>query len=238
MEKKFIVSEVLTWAWQETRNNFGILIPGALIYFALYSLNFVTRFGLRIVFEHSGTELKIIYYLLVAGITVVFMYLTLALHLGMYKTALKIRDNENVVFTNIFSYFLNFKILFFALVAGIIVVTIVAFGFVFLFVPGVYFALMFSQYIYCIIEFEMNPFAAIGESKKITDIVGVKSELFVLFLVLFAINVAGLLVCGVGLLVTVPITWMASAYVFRSLVPKLGKAQPTTATDAPGTSNL
>ena len=45
-------------------------------------------------------------------------------------------------------------------------------------------------------------------------------DLLVLFIALLGLNILGLCCLGVGLLVTVPISGLAMAYVYRELKPK------------------
>ena len=64
----------------------------------------------------------------------------------------------------------------------------------------------------------MNGIDALKLSYEMTT--GHFMELFLFFLSVLVINVIGLLLFGIGLLVTVPITGIAGAYVYRKLAQK------------------
>lgn len=91
----------------------------------------------------------------------------------------------------------------------------VALGLVLLIVPGVILALGWSLAGLYIADARMNPIDAMSASWNATS--GSKLNLFVLFIVLGLICLAGALLCGLGLLVALPVSGLALAWVYVRL---------------------
>jgi len=94
---------------------------------------------------------------------------------------------------------------------------IILVGLILLIVPGIIASYMFLYVGYLIIDRGLGPIEALKESRAITD--GVKWDLFLFSVVIGLLNILGVLFLFVGLLITVPITLMASAFVYRKLSP-------------------
>ena len=99
---------------------------------------------------------------------------------------------------------------------------IVLIGLILLVVPGVIVSYMLLYVGYLIIDRNLGPIEALKESKVVTD--GSKWHLFLFSLAVALLNIAGVLCLLVGLLVTIPVTLMASVYVYRQLSPRLEAA--------------
>ena len=102
------------------------------------------------------------------------------------------------------------------LLAGIIVFV----GFLLLVVPGVIAALGLGFVPYVVIDRGAGPIDALKESWRITK--GNKWRLLLFGLVLIGLNLVGLLALVVGLLVTVPVTWLAVTHAYRTLASQAG----------------
>jgi len=61
-------------------------------------------------------------------------------------------------------------------------------------------------------------------------------DLFIFFLILVGLNLLGAVCLGVGLLVTVPMSGLAMAHVYRTLKPKAAVASPPGPTPAAATA--
>ena len=101
------------------------------------------------------------------------------------------------------------------LAASVMVAGIVIVGLILLVVPGIIAALglMFTKYL--IIDTDLGPVEALKESWSMTK--KHLGHLFLLVLALIAINIAGAIAFLVGLLVTVPLSMLAVAHVYRAL---------------------
>ena len=94
---------------------------------------------------------------------------------------------------------------------------IVMVGLLLLLIPGVIVAYMFLYVGYLIIDRGLGPIDALEKSRAVTD--GYKWDLFLFSLTVALLNMVGVLCLFVGLFVTIPVTLMASAYVYRKLSP-------------------
>ena len=104
--------------------------------------------------------------------------------------------------------------------AEILAVLIIFVGFLLLVVPGVIASLGLFFVLYLVIDRGAGPINALQESWRITK--GSKWQLFLFFLVLLGLNLLGLLLLVVGLLVTVPVTWLAMTHAYRILASQAG----------------
>ncbi len=98
-----------------------------------------------------------------------------------------------------------------SVLAGIIILI----GFILLIVPGIIAAIMFSFVTYLVIEKGMQPVEALKESVRLTK--GNRLQLFLLGLALLGVNILGLLALGVGLLVSVPVSYLAATHAYRMI---------------------
>ena len=73
----------------------------------------------------------------------------------------------------------------------------------------------FQFYQYLIIEKKSGPIQALKTSWRMTR--GSAWNLFILWLIIIIINLAGALALGIGLFFTVPTTMVAMAYVYKKL---------------------
>jgi uncharacterized membrane protein len=96
---------------------------------------------------------------------------------------------------------------------------LVGIGMVLLVVPGVYVGVACQFAPYLIIDRRLGPVAALRESAALTK--GSRWGLLFFGLVVIGLNILGSLLFGLGLLVTVPVTFSAHVWVYRRFVPTL-----------------
>lgn len=108
--------------------------------------------------------------------------------------------------------------------ATIVVGIAMILGLILLIVPGIIFALMFMFTTFIVIDRELGPIEAMKESMRITR--GHKWPLLGFVLVLGLLNVAGAVALGVGLLVSIPVSFLAFVHAYRTLA---GRAVPSRA---------
>lgn len=102
-----------------------------------------------------------------------------------------------------------------AIGASILYGLMVGIGLILLIVPGIYLALRYGQFIHAIVDRDLGVIESFSYSSRLTT--GNRGNLFVLGLLMILVTLAGLLVCGVGLIVAIPITWLASFIAYRWL---------------------
>src|ERR1700690_2690182 len=99
--------------------------------------------------------------------------------------------------------------------ATILFALVVVVGFILLIVPGVIAALMFIFTAYLVINRNLGPIKAMKESARITK--GHRSQLLILFALVLVLNIVGAILLLVGLLVTIPVTSLATVHACRTL---------------------
>ncbi len=129
------------------------------------------------------------------------------------RISLKLVDGEKPEFTDLWeSYRLFWKYLGGGILYGLIVLG----GFILLIVPGVIWAIKYSQWEFFVVERGMGPVESIKASGLITR--DAKWNLFVLGLMFLGVVILGALACGVGLFAAIPTVMIARAFVYRKLV--------------------
>jgi uncharacterized membrane protein len=198
----FSKSEAVLFGWNTLKKNFGFFLGMLAIVVAVNVL-----FGL-VMSSFSEEAPKV----LVIAVSVISWILDLLISMGIIRITLKFCDQEQATYRDLFS---AYRLLLNFLVGSIVYGIMVAIGFVFLIVPGIYLAVKYQFYDYLIVDKGMGPIEAIKRSGVLTE--GVKRNLVLFWLALVGINILGMLALGVGLIATVPVSWLANAYVYRRL---------------------
>lgn len=135
--------------------------------------------------------------------------------MGIISISLKFVDGKKPILKNIFYT----KNIFNFLLASIIRTVIIVAGFILLIVPGIIFAIKLQYSEYLIVDKGLDAVSSLKKSWEMTK--GVKWNLFLLALLLCLINILGALALVVGLLITVPLSLVASAFVYRKLYSQI-----------------
>lgn len=136
----------------------------------------------------------------------------LFLALGFTKVMLLLIDDKPVEIVDMVN---NFRIFLSYFVGSFLFGMAVLVGIFLLILPGIYIGLRLQFYQYYIIEEGDNSFTALKKSFDATE--NLALELFLFGLTVFLINLGGMLLFGIGILVTYPITTMATAAIYKSL---------------------
>jgi uncharacterized membrane protein len=135
-----------------------------------------------------------------------------AIALGWIRIALNIIDGHEPSLSDMFQ---RLDLFVPYLVAVIIYTAMLMVGFVLLVVPGIYVALTFGFYGYCLVDGELGPVDALRASSEVTR--GVKLKLLGFWIVILLINILGLLMVVVGVLISMGVSLLAVGYVYRRL---------------------
>lgn len=154
--------------------------------------------------------------------SIVGVLVSMVVTLGYVKIVLNIVDEKPAAMGDLFSCIHLVPQYF---VATIVYVVVVGVGLILLVVPGIIWAIKFFFYDFPIVDEETGPFTGLSRSAAVTQ--GAKGRLFLLFLALLGINILGLLALVVGLLVSIPITGITLAHVYRRL--SQAESQPAAA---------
>lgn len=147
----------------------------------------------------------------------VWSLISLALYfvisLGLTKIFLDLYDGKPLNLSNFYSlYPLAPRYAGASILYGLIVLG----GYILLIIPGIIWSIKFSFYSYLIVDKNVGLMDSLKKSSVLTQ--GVKMNLFLFGFMIILLNILGLLALGVGLLVTIPTTIMASVYVYRKLL--------------------
>lgn len=132
---------------------------------------------------------------------------------GYYIVALQIAKNRPIDFSDFFRGFNQFLQIFLVYLIGTILTII---GFWFFIIPGIYLAVAYGFSFLFVIEKKLSFWSALEASRKI---ITKKWFSFVsLGIMLFLLNLAGLLLLGIGLFVTIPLTSCIMVAAFEDIV--------------------
>lgn len=192
---RFSTGEALSYGWKKLQENVGPLLTAALAILAVNVIFWLLGSGFL------GGLFKLIGW-----------FVSILISMGVIRIALKIVDGKPVETADLFQradqalpYF----------IASVIVGIMVGIGFIFLIIPGIYLAITFGFFGYNIVDKEHGIVESIEQSAAITR--AQKGDLFVFGVALFLFNLAGAIALGIGLLITVPVSMLALAYVYRKL---------------------
>jgi uncharacterized membrane protein len=136
----------------------------------------------------------------------------LIIGMGLINIALKFIDKKKPKYKDLFYYKPIVNYFLTSILEGLIVVG----GLFLLIIPGIFFALRLQYANYLIIDKNLGPIEAIKASWKMTK--GNVWNLFFLGILLDLINILGLICLIVGLFITVPLSMLATAFVYRKLL--------------------
>ena len=198
-EKTIETKKALQFGWERFKETYHIFVPAL---FIIIGLEFVMGY-----LEKSEIgEVLVVIALLLGSIAEIII------SMGLMKISLLIVDGEGVIFDDIFSVtHLFFSFIGASLLYGLIIVG----GIILLIVPGMIWAVTYWLFQYALIDREKGAMDALSTAKEASG--GVRWQLAQFMVVLVAINIAGMLAFGVGLFVAIPVTTIASAYVYRAL---------------------
>ncbi|MBT3601577.1 MAG: hypothetical protein HN521_00800 [Candidatus Latescibacteria bacterium] len=226
---RFSKTEALQFGWQTVRTNLGYFFGLS----AVFILASAVLTPLQAYFSESPVVALVIAILSIA--------LTLIVDLGFMKITLKTYDGEPTDFPDLFRYYdlspryflgtVIFTLLILtATVPGIVVVSLVVSGIesggvgtaagillgaLFL-IPVAFVSIRFYFFGYFILDKEAGPLEAFKLSAQLTK--GETWHLLLLFLVLVAVVLAGLVAFVVGILVAYPVALLTTTYVYRKLL--------------------
>lgn len=212
---KLSIDDAIRFGWNGMKTHFFFLV---LVLFTSFLVRILTGIAEK-TFVHYGqsqnaTEAGFV-------LRIVLLLVTMVITLGWMNIGLKIVDGKPTKITDLFP--IDQRI-FNYIIGSIVYFVIVIVGYLLLIVPGIILGIKYSLYGYFILE-GAGPIEALKLSGQATQ--GAKADLFALNLLLFLINLAGMLALLIGLLATIPATIIAQAYAYRKLQAQLGTTAQT-----------
>ncbi len=136
--------------------------------------------------------------------------------IAIITISLVIMNGHTPTFHDLLKSFKNYKISWHYFIASIFTLILIIVGTILFIIPGIYLAISTQFYKFLIIENEdMKPSAAIKESMKMAK--GHFWKLLGFIIIIVILNLFGALLLGVGLLITIPLSLLAHANLYRKL---------------------
>ncbi|PIR37711.1 MAG: hypothetical protein COV34_03045 [Candidatus Zambryskibacteria bacterium CG10_big_fil_rev_8_21_14_0_10_42_12] len=209
MTKTFSIQTVIKQGWDsfKTKPKFFILI--SLLYVVISAIpDIIGKMEKGI----EGLAGDPVFIMLAAVIRIAAFVVGLIMPIGYTYILLRSADNQSVNIKDLFS---THRVFWKFILSGILVTLFVLLGFIALIIPGIWLsiALMFTSYV--VVEDHLSPWNAIKRSYALTK--GVRWKLLGFILVVALLNILGFIALGVGFLVTMPLSGLASVHLYKSL---------------------
>jgi len=202
MEHTFSIEQTLRSGWKKTRAHSGLVFKAILTLFAVQIAQSIVSKVLE------GTFIGV-------GATIVLVAASIYIGIGFTRIAFKLAKEEHTVYADIIPpWDLVWRYALASLLSGLII----GLGFLLLIIPGIYFALRFSMVRFAILE-GAGVKESLRKSSAMTE--GKKWHILGFFIVFAVINILGAMLFLVGLLITVPVTLIAYAEVYRHLAHRV-----------------
>jgi uncharacterized membrane protein len=213
------MGEAVNWGWNKFKENAVFLVVVQIV--ALMLPAFVEHFG-KAMARNSFME---------SIIGLVVFIVTTTLELGLVKIALRILDGKPVEFANLFD---SFDLVPWYAVVRFLMIVACLIGLFLLIVPGI--MLLLRLWFIAYVTYDERPKGVDALQRSIDITRGFTFDLFLFLLLLIGVNILGALCLGVGLFVSLPVSVLATAYVFRHLKAYSdARSAPATAPATPST---
>jgi uncharacterized membrane protein len=204
-DKTFSIKEALRFGWDTLQVN-------VVLYLKLLAVLIVLSLVPALILGKIATAAGGLFGIALQFLNIVWQSI---LGMGVLKICLKLYDKQTVEFSDLWSsapLILNYLITKF-LFSGIVLV-----GFILFIIPGMIWLMQFYMSTYLVIDRGATPMQALKASSAITS--GAKWDLGAFTTVSALLNIAGLLALGVGIMITLPVTMLASVHIYRTLLAK------------------
>ena len=200
-EAPFTIKKVFSYSWETYKHHIGFML-----------ILMIALFGTSILFGwvQGLVENARVLLMLITGLS---WLVQLIIGMLLIHIVLQLLDTHTAnvqAATESFDSFWKY-------LGGVLLTSlIVTAGFFLLIIPGIYLAIRLQFVQYLIVDKQYAPLDALQKSFELSR--GIVFELFLLMIIFFVINVVGAALFGLGLLVSVPVTLIATAYVYRVLL--------------------
>lgn len=201
----FVATDAVAYGWNAFKNNAGPLVVISLVILVVSAISSSLQTSAR---DHFFTS---------TALSLVGALVSMILTMGLIRAALMIVDGRTPSVNDIF----RTDDLGVYIVAAILSWLITIVGFILCILPGLIAAFLLSLFGYAIIDhYESGARVAlptaVGSLRTSYEIVSRNVGSFiVLLLLLFVVNLVGLALCGLGVLVSMPVSAVAMAYAWR-----------------------
>lgn len=200
----FSISDALEFGWTKFRDNFAFFLVLELITILLS----FSQYFLKALIQSTDFSMPVMLSVATFVAQMLLSMVTLSATIHLYnKNKVSVGDMFKAAY--MLPSFIGTVLLKSLIVVG---------GLVLLIIPAIIWGVRFQYASYCVIDRKMRPLQALKQSSKITKGYRIKLFFFDIFMIL--INILGFLCFFIGLAVTVPVTMLAMAYVYKRLAEK------------------
>ena len=196
------VGDAISFGWNKFKDNAGVWI-GIILIAA------VIQIVLSFIFRSNSTDFSALYSIWSIIGTIVSAVVGYLINAALIRGALHEVDDNKPAFGSFFQ-FANVAAV---IIASVLVGIATAVGLILLVIPGLVVVFLTWWTLQFVVDRNEDAITAIKSSfRAISSNAG---QLFVLALALVGINIVGAILCGLGLLVSIPVTVIASTYAYR-----------------------
>ena len=200
-EKKFLKKEAINFGWETAKANIGFFVLFLLVIWIA-----------EVIFTAPSGSYWGKYYVWSPVLFLLDWIVGVFVGLAVIRVTLRFTRGETAEFEDLWMGYPKFLEY---LVGSILYGLLVFAGLVLLIIPGIYWAVRYQFYGYCIVDRDLGPVAAIKMSGRITR--GSWWNLFWLGILQFLVVLLGFIACCVGLFWAVPTAMVAHAYAYVKL---------------------
>ncbi len=225
-DKKFLKKEAIDFGWETAKANIGFFVLFVLIIWIANGICYAPSGYYWVEFYFWSPIFSLLSW--VVGIFI---------HMAVVRVSLRFNHGETAELEDLWAGYPKFPEF---LVGSILYFLLVLAGMILLIIPGIYWAVRYQFFGYCIMDRDVGPVEAMKMSGRITR--GSWWNLFWLGILQFLVVLLGILACCVGLFWAMPTAMVAHGYAYVKLAvyeppaaqqPEAAEAPPAEAPPAP-----
>lgn len=208
MKKTFSIKKLFRDSAEDYQKYWGMFLMIAIIFGLVALISNMGNFG-----HYSGGFRGTSQFVIIVS-----WLLQTFLMLGFIKILLAIVDKKKVQLEDLFRGAHSFNHYLYFMVATLLYSAIVGIGFVAFIIPGILLSILFIFVQYLVAEEQEGIFESFKRSLSMTE--GNRWKIFWLMIISVVFNIAGFLALFIGLFVTIPITYLVYAHLYRTFLKK------------------
>lgn len=230
-EGEYSVGKAFTWGWNKYRDNFGPIIL-AIILYAVIGFIIAMIFGLLAgatggataevrynpdtgqveTIEVARTTASLIFSILGNVILAIYGWFVAA---GIVRGVLKVARGEKLAISDLLPTDKTGPVIIGSIIVGLVAGILGAIGFVIFPILALIWVFFCAYWLFYLYDKNQSPVDAIKSSWSF--VLANLVQVLIFAIVALVANIIGALLCLVGLLVSIPVTYLAQGYLFRRL---------------------
>lgn len=230
-EGEYSVGKAFTWGWNKYRDNFGPIIL-AIILYAVIGFIIALIFGLLTnatggatadirfnpntgqveTVEVARSTASLIFSVLGNIVLAIYGWFVAA---GIVRGVLKVARGEKLELSDLLPTDKTGPVIIGSIIVGVVTGILFALGFIIFPILGFIFWAFSAFWLYFV--YDKNQSAVEGIKSSWSFVLANLVQVIIFALVAIVANFIGAILCGVGLLVSIPVTYLAQAFLFRKL---------------------